>query len=58
MELFENLRFDDPLINMATVLVIGIIGGEIFTALKLPKVTGWIATGILSRCCMRTTWKN
>ncbi len=49
MELFENLRFDDPLFNMATVLVIGIIGGEIFAAIKLPKVTGWIATGILLR---------
>ncbi|MFG0289314.1 MAG: PTS sugar transporter subunit IIA [Rhodopirellula sp. JB044] len=34
---------------MATVLVAGIIGGEIFALMKLPKVTGWIATGILLR---------
>ena len=45
----ENLHFDDPLLNMATVLVAGIIGGEIFALMKLPKVTGWIATGILLR---------
>lgn len=44
-----NLHFDDPLLNMATVLVIGIVGGEIFAFLRLPKVTGWIATGILLR---------
>ncbi|WP_261367456.1 PTS sugar transporter subunit IIA [Aporhodopirellula aestuarii] len=34
---------------MATVLVAGIIGGEIFAMMRLPKVTGWIATGILLR---------
>ncbi|QDT10245.1 cation:proton antiporter [Planctomycetes bacterium K23_9] len=49
MFLFGDLHFDDPLLNMATVLVAGIIGGEIFAAIKLPKVTGWIATGILLR---------
>lgn len=49
MDLFQNFRFDDPLFNMAIVLVIGIIGGEIFAAIKLPKVTGWIATGIMLR---------
>lgn len=40
---------EDPLLNMATVLVAGIIGGELFALMKLPKVTGWIATGILLR---------
>ena len=49
MFLLGELHFDDPLLNMATVLVTGIIGGEIFAAIKLPKVTGWIATGILLR---------
>ncbi|MEP3482625.1 MAG: PTS sugar transporter subunit IIA [Fuerstiella sp.] len=43
------ILLDDPLLNIATVLVAGIIGGEIFASLKMPKVTGWIATGILLR---------
>ncbi|MBM84027.1 MAG: PTS fructose transporter subunit IIA, partial [Planctomycetaceae bacterium] len=34
---------------MATVLVAGIIGGEIFALMKMPKVTGWIVTGIVLR---------
>lgn len=49
MELLSDLIFDDPLFNMATVLTAGIIGGELFAKIKLPKVTGWIATGILLR---------
>ncbi len=49
MEFLKDLQFDDPLLNFATVLVAGIVGGEIFAAIKLPKVTGWIATGILLR---------
>ncbi len=49
MDFFNNLHFDDPLLNLATVLVAGILGGEIFAKLRLPKVTGWIATGILLR---------
>ncbi|MCP4094623.1 MAG: PTS transporter subunit EIIA [Planctomycetaceae bacterium] len=40
---------DDPLLNFATVLIAGIIGGELFALIRLPKVTGWIATGILLR---------
>ena len=48
-KLLNHLSFDDPLFNMATVLVAGIIGGELFARCKLPKVTGWIATGILLR---------
>ena len=47
--LVQHLRFDDPLFNMATVLVAGVIGGELFALIRLPKVTGWIATGILLR---------
>ena len=51
MDLFAQLNFDfaNPLLNFATVLVAGVIGGEIFAAMKLPKVTGWIATGIILR---------
>ncbi|MFK7770295.1 MAG: cation:proton antiporter [Mariniblastus sp.] len=49
MDLLSDFHFDDPLLNFATVLICGIIGGEIFALIKLPKVTGWIATGILLR---------
>lgn len=52
MEFLSNMRFDDPLFNMATVLVAGIVGGELFALMKMPKVTGWIATGILLRQLM------
>ena len=48
-DISKLILLDDPLLNIATVLVAGIIGGEIFAWLKLPKVTGWIATGILLR---------
>ena len=47
--IFNNLHFNDPLFNLATVLFAGIVGGELFARLKMPKVTGWIATGILLR---------
>lgn len=40
---------DDGLYQLAIVLVAGIIGGELFGLLRLPKVTGWITTGILLR---------
>ena len=43
------LQFDDPLLSIALVLIAGVIGGELFARLKLPKVTGWIGTGILLR---------
>ena len=49
MSFLEAVRFDDPLLNLATVLVCGIVGGEICGLLRLPKVTGWIGTGILLR---------
>ena len=38
-----------PLLQLAFVLVTGIIGGELVAKVKLPKVTGWIGTGILLR---------
>ena len=44
-----ELHFDDPLLSIAIVLIAGVIGGELFARLKLPKVTGWIGTGILLR---------
>ncbi len=46
-----NLEFtpDDTLYQLAIVLVAGIIGGELVGRIHLPKVTGWIATGILLR---------
>ena len=40
---------DDRLYQMAIVLVAGIVGGELVGRIHLPKVTGWIFTGILLR---------
>lgn len=40
---------DAPLLKLAFVLVAGIVGGELVAKIKLPKVTGWIGTGILLR---------
>ena len=46
-----NLEFaaDDPLYQLAIVLVAGIVGGELVGRIRLPKVTGWIFTGVLLR---------
>ena len=46
-----NLAFtaDDTLYHLALVLVAGIVGGELVGRIGLPKVTGWIGTGILLR---------
>jgi len=49
MNLLDNLTFSNPLLSLALILISGIIGGEVFARLRLPKVTGWIATGILLR---------
>jgi mannitol/fructose-specific phosphotransferase system IIA component (Ntr-type)/NhaP-type Na+/H+ or K+/H+ antiporter len=49
MNYWESVRFDDPLLNLAMVLVSGIIGGELCGMVRLPKVTGWIGTGIFLR---------
>jgi len=43
------MDFDHPLMSLALTLLAGIIGGELFARVKLPKVTGWIATGIAVR---------
>ncbi|MFP6765709.1 MAG: PTS sugar transporter subunit IIA [Planctomycetaceae bacterium] len=40
---------DDTLYHLAIVLVAGIVGGELVGRIGLPKVTGWIGTGILLR---------
>lgn len=42
-----SFSFDDPLLKMAAILFAGIIGGELVAMIKLPKVTGWIGTGII-----------
>lgn len=39
----------DTLYQLAIVLICGIIGGELVGRIKLPKVTGWIFTGIILR---------
>ena len=44
-----NIIPSDPLYQLAIVLVAGIVGGELVALIKLPKVTGWIFTGILLR---------
>ncbi len=40
------MTFASPLLALALVLLCGIVGGEILGRFKLPKVTGWIFTGI------------
>ncbi len=44
-----SFAVDNSLYQMAIVLVAGIIAGELFGKVHLPKVTGWIAIGILLR---------
>jgi len=46
-----NIEFSpsDTLLQLAVVLIAGIVGGELVARIKLPKVTGWIFTGILLR---------
>lgn len=46
---WQNVAFDDPLLSLAIVLVSGIVAGELFAKIRLPKVTGWIAMGIALR---------
>ncbi|REJ94280.1 MAG: PTS fructose transporter subunit IIA [Planctomycetota bacterium] len=40
---------DHPLLHLAIVLTAGVIGGELVGRIRLPKVTGWIFTGIVLR---------
>ena len=44
-----TLDLQQPLFNIGLVLLAGIIGGELFARIRLPKVTGWIGTGIALR---------
>ena len=44
-----SFAVDSPLYQLANVLVAGIIAGELFGKVHLPKVTGWISVGILLR---------
>ena len=43
------MQFDHPLLSLAITLVAGVLGGELVSRIKLPRVTGWIATGIALR---------
>ncbi len=52
MNILDQINFADPLFFLATVLVSGIVGGELLASIRLPKVTGWIATGILLRALL------
>ena len=38
-----------PLLPLALVLIAGIIGGELAARVRMPRVTGWIITGVLLR---------
>jgi Kef-type K+ transport system membrane component KefB/mannitol/fructose-specific phosphotransferase system IIA component len=38
-----------PLLTLAIVLSAGLIGGELISRMRLPRVTGWIITGIVLR---------
>ncbi len=49
LQRLATISFDDALLKLAIVLVAGIVGGELVARLHLPKVTGWIGTGILLR---------
>ena len=46
-----ELPFDpsDPLLQFALILFAGILGGELAFHIHLPRVTGWIFTGIILR---------
>ena len=47
--MYLTFTADDTLYHLALVLVAGIVGGELVGRIGLPKVTGWIGTGILLR---------
>lgn len=38
-----------PLLPLALILIAGIIGGELAARLRMPRVTGWIITGVVLR---------
>ena len=41
-----------PLLMLAVVLTAGIIGGELAARVKIPRVTGWIITGVILRALL------
>lgn len=43
------MSIESPLLRLSVVLISGILGGELLGRLRLPKVTGWIGTGIALR---------
>ena len=45
-----------PLLLLAVLLTAGIVGGEIAARLKIPRVTGWIITGVILRAVSSTTF--
>lgn len=38
-----------PLISFAIILIAGLVGGELMARMRLPRVTGWIVTGVILR---------
>ncbi len=48
---FANLG---PLLPLAIVLTVGMLGGEAAARLKVPRVTGWIVTGVVLRAADMT----
>ena len=47
-----SFHANDTLFHLAVVLVAGIVGGELVGRIGLPKVTGWIFTGVVLRAAV------
>ena len=47
-----SFQANDTLFHLAVVLVAGIVGGELVGRIGLPKVTGWIFTGVVLRAAV------
>ena len=43
------MTFENSILRFAAVLVAGVLGGELATRFRLPRVTGWISAGIALR---------
>lgn len=46
MENLLELSVHHPLLSLSIILMGGLIGGELVSRLHMPRVTGWIVTGI------------
>lgn len=46
MQNLLELTTSHPLLSLAIILMAGLIGGELVVRLHMPRVTGWIVTGI------------